>query len=432
MFHSPSRHSKHCRRGSLYISVLGVTLVVGMMASVAITVVRLEMKTNATFNDMQEARLLAASGAEYGACYLHHSSLWRSSLQNDVEGSYTSVGGGQFSWKIVDSDGDLTDDQRDIVTLYGIGKVGDAVAVESVKMMPIGTPLSCLEVALLVNESITLESGWWYYDTTISSNQIVASNGSVAATNSQTQVDADVEVVGTASGYIYGSAIQGVPTRQLPGDDVFEYYKSVGTWIDITQLPTSNDKRNLQGVVLSTASNPYGGANAEGVYVIDCQGEDLAINQCRVVGTLVVLNCGSNSGVYGLSLFERTVANYPTLLVDGDFTLSVSYNNSKTLDEWDWGVNLNPVGTPYGGVENYIQIDSYRARMDGLVYISGVASITDDTDVEGGMICNSLDLDSTVRLDVDYEQVYFDNPPPGFAASDNLEVIPGSWQREAY
>lgn len=432
MYESPNNSKRSGRRGSLYISVLGVTLIVGMMASVAITVVRLEMRTNTTYNQMQEARLLAASGAEHGLCYLENDSAWRSTLQNDIERGFTNKGNGQFCWKIVDADENLTDDQRDTMTIYGIGKVGDAVAVESVKVMPVGTPLSCLEVALLVDESITLEAGWWYFETEIDSNQTVGSNGSIDATNGSTKLDADVEVVGTATGDIDGTILQGVAQRVLPGDDMFEYYKSMGTWIDISQIPTDSGALILEGVVLSPASNRFGTTNAEGIYVIDCQGADLSIEHCRIVGTLVVLNPGSDSGIFGTSVFERVVANYPTLLVDGDFTLSVSDYGDKTLNELSWGINLNPPGTPYGGVANLTPTDWYNAKLDGLVYIRGQATVTDATDVEGGMVCDSLDIESMVRLDVDFERVYYDNPPPGFAASDTMQVIPGSWRREAY
>ena len=42
------------------------------------------------------------------------------------------MGSGTFTWKLVDDDGDLADDDSDPVTIYGIGRVGASTSVETV------------------------------------------------------------------------------------------------------------------------------------------------------------------------------------------------------------------------------------------------------------------------------------------------------------
>ena len=142
------------RRGTVYIAVLGVTLIVAVMASVAVSVVRIERRVDATYADQQTARVLAQTGVEFGTNWMANNTAWRTALVSGVEGPLRSMNGGTYTWKVADADGDLNDDLRDGVELCGIGRVGDAVVVEQVELMPAGDALACLEPALQTQAEI--------------------------------------------------------------------------------------------------------------------------------------------------------------------------------------------------------------------------------------------------------------------------------------
>ncbi len=420
------------RRGGIYVAVLGVTLIVGIMAAVAISLVRIEMRTFAAVQEQQQARVLATAAAEYAVSYLQHASSWRSTLQSDLETSPIDWGSGQFTWQVSDVDGDLQDDLRDNLLLSGIGRSGEAVFVESVTLMPTGSPLTCLEVALLVNNTIVVPNGGMVWDTRIISNQTVASNSNIDATQANTEINADVQAGNIASGTINGTATNLTAVRDLPGGDVFDYYTTNGTWIPVTNLPEVAGKRQLARTVLSPATNPYGSTNPEGIYVVDCQGSAVEVLESRIVGTLVLLNPGSGSGVTSVALLEPAVPNYPALLVDGDCQLRLSILGSDTFSETTSLVNLNPLGTPYQGAQDSTALGSYNAHIDGLVYISGTASITGNTRIDGCLVCGAIQFNAGVSLTTDYSDIYLQNPPPGFAKGDPMRVIPGSWRRDPY
>ena len=54
-----------------------------------------------------------------------------------------------------------------------------------------------------------------------------------------------------------------------------------------TSLPAS--AYVMDRVLLSPTSNPYGTPNASGIYIINCNNQNVTIGPCRIVGTLVLL-----------------------------------------------------------------------------------------------------------------------------------------------
>src|SRR5205085_1993061 len=67
-------------------------------------------------------------------------------------------------------------------------------------------------------------------------------------------------------------------------------------------------------------------------------------------------------------LMEPAVANYPVLLVKGSIIFQY---DTTLLRENAYGGNFNPPGTPYNGVSNNNQTDTYPSILNGLVYVSG-------------------------------------------------------------
>jgi hypothetical protein len=212
----------------------------------------------------------------------------------------------------------------------------------------------------------------------------------------------------------------------MPTAGVFDFYVANGTAISYASLPRSGANGLLQNVVLSPASNPFGSAvNAKGIYVIDCGGQPMLIKNIRVVGTLVLLNLGGGSSMQQTVLWDPAVANYPSLLVQGDLSLGI--NRSGLFESA--GVNFNPPGTPYQGVADTDTVDNYPSEIHGLVYVSGNLSTANHPVINGGCLVVGGTMSSNSDLEVTYTNTFADNPPPGFLAPAKMKISSGTWRK---
>jgi hypothetical protein len=417
---------------ALYMAVIGTALVVSLLGLAGLTVLRIERQQASQSFDLLEARALAKAAVEIGLNRVNNDANWRTTYTNGVETApqvVSSNGSGTVSWILEDTDGSLTDADTE-VRLRGVGRVGDTVQVSSVKLISGGLPLSCLEVAVCSNGPITFWSS-----STITTNQTILSNASVE-TNSGTTVNSDVEAVGSITGPGYlGTTTTPVPARTLPTASVFDYYIATGTYINFTAIPKIQGKRTIADVVLSPANNHYGATDQEGIYIIDCGGATIQIRDSRIIATLVLINPGSSSKIEGEHSWEPAVGNYPAVLVQGaHINLSVGDN---PLDEAIRGVNFNPPGSPYQGLADSDQTDSYPSLIKGLVYASGGITIEAfHPHIDGVLITGGeLKVNSSESLTVTYDLQFFSNPPPGFSSfSSGLSqstLVPGSWLWDA-
>ena len=407
------------RRGTVYLAVLGVAMIVSIIGMISMQLARLQLRSTQNLQDLEEARVLAESGVEFGMGNMDYLDDWRTDMTSGVEfDSPIAVGGGTMSYMLVDDDGDLADDTTDPVRILGIGRVGEATYVASVQLEPAGTGLTCLEVAMHAGSFLELKSKTTDCDQTISSNLDVKNSGAT--------VNADIEAVGNIDGSFNGTTTTGITPRSLPStSNVFDYYITNGQVIDFDSIPSAK----LQDLVLSPESNPFGTpAGPLGIYVIDCQGSKLEIRDVRIVGTLVLLNASSGATFKERIHWEPAVANYPALMVQGDF--SSDWKGDENLSEPALGVNFNPPGTPYEGDEDSDQLDEYPPIIKGLVYVSGNLEIKREFHLQGTVVVGG-DILVDDNLELTYDATLLSNPPPGFASGDEMQLVPGTWQRAA-
>lgn len=416
---SASRRSS--RGGYLYIAVLITTTIVAVIGLAASSMAHLEMNSVGQSNNVSQAQALARSAVENAIHRINDIPAWRTTFTHNTESPDPpeSLAGGTMAFKLLDSDGDLADDPSDSVELVGIGRVGSATAVERVRLYPTGQALTCLEASLCCAADIKPA---FFADAT--TNQFVSSNLNVNATSFGTSIVGSAQAAGSVTGTITGTSTSGVTARQLPGSDVFEYYKDNGTWIDFNTLPFGD----IDKAVLSPASNPYGSTtNAEGIYVIDCLGGNIEIKNSRIVGTLVLLNPGSGCRVSGAVRWDTVVPNYPALLVDGNIELR---HTSSSLSESTLSTNFNPPGTPFEATADADQNDSYPSEIRGLIFVNGELgnAASGGNPTNGVVICRSMKLWSSCTFT--YRSTFLDYPPPGFASGDPMRISPGSWQKQ--
>jgi hypothetical protein len=194
----------------------------------------------------------------------------------------------------------------------------------------------------------------------------------------------------------------------------------------VGNIPLAGGVRTIQNVVISPGRNPYGTTSAKGIYVLDCGGQDVTIQNCRVVATLVLLNPGSNSQVAQSVSWRSYMANYPALLVKGHFSINTS--NVVLSEATSPKTNYNPVGTGDGSTgEDGDFTDTYSpAAIQGLLYVSGNLRTSVDPAIDGCLVVGGT-VTAATSLRLTYKNTYEISPPPGFYEPPLMRVQAGSW-----
>jgi hypothetical protein len=201
-------------------------------------------------------------------------------------------------------------------------------------------------------------------------------------------------------------------------------------------IGTPSGWRAIHRQVLSPSHNPFGAGltNAQGIYVIDCQGAKISIKDCRVLGTLVLLDPNSESRIHRSMHWapavvspDPSVTNLPALMTNGEIRLAY---DSPDLDEAQINVNFNPAGTPYQGLDDDENDDLYPSLIKGVIY-SSVKMHLENRPTIYGVLVGHEDIEVTgSELNVNYDPVYFQrNAPPGFFAAPRFTTAPGSFKQ---
>lgn len=416
------------RRGSLYTGVLMVSLMVAMIGLASLQIANTTLRQATDLSSSPSAQVLARSAIEYAVLQLRADANWRTTYTNNA--SYPTagpitLGNGSFTFRFVDADGNLSDDDSDAVRVWGIATTGEATWAESVLLLPTGSGISSLQASLYCGGAFSVSSG-----ACVESNQRVAASGAVTVSSTQSllsckYIDAGSSISGNAAGMTSTS----VAARKMPSDTAFDYYLARGTFIDLASLPTSNGAKRIGEAVLGPGVNPYGLANPEGIYVLDCKNQKIAIEDSRILGTLVILDPGTDSNISEQVSLAPAISNYPSLMVRGN--LKFAYQSDAFLKETSEGVNFNPTGATESGVTDSDTSDNYPSMIRGLVYVTGALEAPSDSQTsvsEGVIVAGSMSFSSSHR--VRYSPLFSSSPPPGFARGNPMVVAPGTWRRE--
>jgi hypothetical protein len=211
-----------------------------------------------------------------------------------------------------------------------------------------------------------------------------------------------------------------------------DYYLDGLSFKDTTY---SNGTYVMERQLLAPTINPYGTPNAQGIYILNCSGKTIIVSNCRIIGTLLILNAGGNSALQGSIIIEPAVANFPVFLTNSQVNLSLS---SAALSESSVNVNFNPTGAPYpysagsGTNTNTTTTDSYPTGLNGLVYSTRDLTVDTGTSVSGVLLSAGQIKVNATSLTLRYNNIYLNNPPPGFTSGTiQMKPVPGTWQRVA-
>lgn len=408
------------RRGTAYVVAVGIGLMVAAIALGGMSVARSRAAANKLRNDEVQARTVARSAIELARATIKSDSSWRANHSNGTWLAGGSLQDASIDFSVTNSAGALNRSELDSVVVLADATVGLSRQRLSVQLDAKTVPLNCLAIPLTVGGAINATSS-----TITPAGATIATNLSITSVLAtiRPNVEAGVSIIGTG---FFGTTTTSAAARVLPNSSVFDSYVASGTAISIGSLPLVSFKPTIQKVVLSPASNPYGPTNANGVYVIDCQGQSLVITNCRIAGTLVLLNPGLSTAVSGSVRWFPAVSNYPCLLVNGSISLQMSSSN---LSESTLSTNFNPPGTPYGypaGSTDTDTSDSYPSSISGLVYASGNVSTSNAPTVGVLIVKGTLTVGGTLTLA--YDNNPYNSPPPGFYTV-TMTPSQGSWRR---
>lgn len=401
------------RRGTIYVLVLVTASIVTAMGVAGVMVARTERSAHEWSLRSERASRASHSALHLGLEKIRASAQWRDALPAPVDGWYTlssaTIDSVTTSVQVTDPiDWDLSNEVRGRILARSIASYLGSQRSFEAQFDPVATPYSCLEYAIAVGGAVTFKSGVLQSDGGMACNLTVIKLGGT--------INADVSsatlIVGlgfNGSNRILGGSVQ------FPSIVTFGLYSSAGTRIAYSS--------RFEKFLLSPTSNPFGAANARGIYYIDCGGRDIEIRRARIIGTLVLLNTGAGSRITDSVFLQSPSPTLPALICGGPLSLEMT---DDMLSESAQNTNFNPQGSAYLGSADSDQADLYPSRIDGLVYITGACTIKNAVNIVGGLyVAGNFSLEG--NLCVGRDQTMVQTVPVGFEQSLSYAQVPGSW-----
>lgn len=410
------------QRGSVYILVLGVSLLVTVLGVSALMATRVERDRSVLDRDAQQARRYAESAIDLALLKINNDTGWRGTYTHDSWTGEQAFGTGAIDWKLVDpTDTDLADDASQNVDLVALGKVGEARQMVQVTLQPPASAnIEALRYGAGIGGNLTIPSG----------KSLVMTGGDGARVDT---FDNQGTLVGNLQarliqnpGVVSGGASTGQPALAAPPAGTTNDYIAIAT-----ALPFSG---NIDGMVIAPGRNEYGGGtHPDGVYYIDTGNSGIVIQHARVHGTLII-NAGTGLVKIDDQVFLHPARDdYPALIVLGDlemnFTSSGSSTYARYLRESDRDVNYNPSGAAYLGHSDTDDWDWFPSEIRGLVHVTGNVDWK-----QTGRVRGSLLVEGGVNIHNAAELVYGLDPSVltwkyTDSASGPMTVVGGSWRR---
>ncbi len=395
------------------------TLAIGAMATARSRARALQLQI-----DESVARQNAIAAVDFARATIAADPDWRTTYSVEMWLSGVQMNDGTLGYTVVNPSGAINRDPLDSVIVTGDGSKGLARQRMRLYLDASKVPLTCIKVPMTIAGAISTTIA-----TINGSGLTIATNNSFmsALSTIRPNVEARTAIVGTG---FAGTTSTSTSARTLPAGTVFSLYTAGAAAIPVSSLasggPLGPGAKQLTDVVIGPNHNPYGSTNSSGVYVLDCQNYAVAITNCRIIGTLILLNPGAGTRISGSVQWTPAVTNYPCLLVNGAITLSLS---ASSLSENTEDVNFNPPGAsfPYiGGSVDNAEDDTYPSVIDGLVYASGNITVGGNTTVDMIVGGGTFTMNALSTLTIRDEATYVADPPPGFYTVKMTPRV-GSW-----
>lgn len=357
------------RRGTIYLAVLVVGGAVLTLSLCGMALRRQSLETANLQRDTADARVAVRAAIETALGRIADDPVWRYHASSIELTNFAGLNGAVVNLTITDdADGDLLDDVEERATIRAEAQVGDARQTLAVDITGGSLTSPLLSKSMWSGDDIIINSS-----TRITNQRPIGANDNVYSTSALT--DGPVEAADSVNGeYFSGGVTSDVDAISIPNyNDIVDYYVDNGTWINRDDLiHTGGGGRLLERVVLSPNSNPFGATNPEGIYLIHVSGRELTIQNVRIVGTLVITSANKVT-VTGSVRMDPAVDGYPSLLCKTNVVLN---HTGDALNEYNVGVNFNPVGTPWMGEVDDQFGDVYPCSITGIIYTSEALTLS--------------------------------------------------------
>lgn len=237
--------------------------------------------------------------------------------------------------------------------------------------------------------------------------------------NGRVRVTDDLDFLGTIETKV-GAQVDGdVPAEQVIYDPATQSPASPSLAVYAAQsaallsVPKDGNDWVIELAYLSPTSNPYGGTNADGLYVFDAGNQNVFLRDVYIRGTLTILNA-KNVTVERGYYHERARSHLATLLVDGDLDLRLEL----PIGETDLGIDLNGSG-------QIRQTETAGPGMNGgILYVTGKFSGPGGGFIRGAILAGQIDIIGSADLQVDPD--LDEHPIQEFTESGAWEIVPGT------
>lgn len=413
-----TRNSRRSRHGSVYIAVLGASLIVVTLGVGGLLATRVAGRSTKAQNDGSNAHFLATSGLELARLWISQDSTWRTTRGSGTWTSGLAIGSGSVSLVVSDTlDSNLANRPHDSVTVQATAFSGEARRILEQTLVARPVALSVLGFPLHSAGDIKIKGA----TRLILGSATLSSSGKIK-TDPATVVEGNLVAASfDVKGDYYGTQVTSSASKPMPASTVPESYAALGTLI----APGNTiDKQ-----VLAAGSNPWGTANAEGVYVIRTS-SDLTIRNTRILGTLVIICPNSKVTIDGSVLIQPSRSDYPSLIVNGELVLG--YDSTAALSESTTNTNFNPAAAAYQGSSDLDKTDTYPNEIQGLIHVTGKVTISKPGIMRGALLCASTSGD-TVTIDTSSFSIISSSslltaPPQFYTSSVRMISLPGSFK----
>lgn len=394
--------------GSVYILALACALVlVALVMGMSYQLLQFR-RTSRSDVSAERASIYAEFGIRHAQHFTMVEPLWRQLLTSGQWLVDIPVDQAVYSVSGVDPvDGILINNSYDPVILTSTATIKDVT--RTIQVEAHNAPVILLRYAVSAGGDIGI-------DNHVRVNGDITSNADINKTGSDTWVFGDAQAVGTIENTdnITGDISPGSPAKTFPDDSqITGFYQAWATWIFY--------QPEISDVVLSPTFNPFGMPNFAGLYVINCADQKIVIKNCRIIGTLILINPKSDSKIEAAINWQPALADYPALIVSGNM---ITIEPDQDLNEDEREVDFSLFGeSGYGDNE-----DVFPNLITGTIYIDGDLDVKKETHISGPVIVTgNVALKDNAILDADTAS-YYDHPTSMFCYS-YLAPIPGTWKQ---
>ncbi|MDD4889668.1 MAG: hypothetical protein PHU85_07030 [Phycisphaerae bacterium] len=371
--------SRH--RGSVYLLVLGLAVVLTLIGVATLTAGRVGMRAMTDSQDWVESQSLASAAAEHAMLQVSRDANWRTTYNNQTVTK--SLGRGTFTWRLTDeTDNNLTDTPTDPFVILATGTVGRASYAMRVHMSSSSTNVltSGVTVSTLVrlSSNATVDS----YDSSL--GDYGGSNvGSAAMVRTNSTASGTVALSSNAR--INGSVQVGPNGNPNQVVSMSSGATVTGTKTAMSQAMTMPTVSAPTGLGASTGNLTYNN-NQTALVSGNLHVDNLSLksnSKVRINGNVTIWAEG-NFSVASNAYIEVLSGSSLTLYVNGSMAISsngaVRNNTAKVSNAKFIGLGSNPVSiSANGSLEGVIIAPNASVTLSSNAQLFGAVMAKDMT-----------------------------------------------------